>query len=167
MQEKIQIGKVLKAQGIKGEIKIGCSLDNATMMNKVDTLFVGAKSYAVSKIRADGTFCYVLLKGITDRNMAEELRNLPVFAYKNQLSIPKDRYFIDDLIGCDIIDEQQSKLGTVVDLLQYGAADVFVCEAQVGFSFPFLKDVVVKVDVDSKQIFIANKRFEEVVVYDD
>ena len=170
MQEKIQIGKVLKAQGIKGEIKIGCSLDNATMMNKVDTLFVGAKSYAVSKIRADVTFCYVLLKGIVDRNMAEELRNLPVFAYKNQLSIPKDRYFIDDLIGCDIIDEQQSKLGTVVDLLQYGAADVYCVDGIDGnknFMFPHKFGVIAKYDLAKKRIILDSVELEKVAVYEN
>lgn len=167
MQEKIQVGKVLKAQGIKGEIKIGCSLDSASMMSKVDALFVGAKSYTVLKMRTDGAFCYALLKGVEDRNMAEELRNLPVFAIKNQLSIPSDRYFIEDLIGCEILNQKEQVLGTVVELLQYGAADVFVCEGQVNFSFPFLKDVVSSVNVISKQICVNDKRFAEVVVYDD
>ncbi len=167
MREKIQVGKVLKGQGIRGEIKISCSLDSVSMMNKVDSLFVGAKNYSVSKIRTDGTFFYVLLKDITDRNMAEELRNLPVFAYKEQIDIPEGRFFVDDLIGCDVFDEQGLKLGAVVDILQYGAADVFVCQSTTNFSFPFLKDVVLTIDTDKKQIIVINKRFKEVVVYDD
>ncbi len=165
---KIEIGKVLKAQGIKGEIKLVSYLDDSTMLKNVKQLYVGTKTYTIEKIRFDGEFCYVLLDGIADRNTAEGLRNWSVYADKECLALKKDRYFITDLIGCKVTLENGDIIGTVKDVLQYGAADVFVCDKDgKTVSFPFLNDLVLSVNVDNKTIALATKRFCEVAVYED
>lgn len=165
---KIEIGKILKAQGIKGEVKIGCYLDDSAMLKNVKQMYVGTKSYAVEKIRCDGEFCYVLLQGISDRNAAESLRNWTVYADKECVALQKDRYFISDLLDCKVLLDSGEIVGVVGDVLQYGAADVFVCDNNgQTVSFPYLKDVVLSVNVDSKLITLNAKRFSEVAVYED
>ena len=165
---KIEIGKVIKAQGIKGEVKLACFVDNATMLKSVKQMYIGTKTYAVSHIRCDGAFCYVLLDGIADRNAAESLRNWTVYADKENVDLPKNRYFIDDLVGCRVSKDDGETVGVVLDVLQYGAADVFVCRGDNGeVSFPFLNDVVTSVNVESKSITVDAKRFGEVAVYED
>lgn len=164
---KIEVGKVLKAQGIKGELKVGCSLDDASMLKNVKQLYLGIKSYPVVCMRCNGNVFYVLLQGIADRNAAESVRGCAVFADKDAVNIAEDRYFVDDLVGCRVICDGVT-LGEVDEVLQYGAADVFVCKTEgKGFSFPFLKDVVDEVNIDCKRITVEKKRFEEVVVYED
>lgn len=165
---KIEVGKVLKAQGIKGEIKIVCYLDNSSMLKNVKQMYIGTKTYDVEKIRFDGEFCYVLLHGIADRNSAESLRNWTVYADKECVALQKDRYFITDLVECKVLLENGEIVGTVTDVLQYGAADVFVCENNgKTVSFPFLKNLVLSVNIDSKLIIVDSKRFAEVAVYED
>lgn len=165
---KIEIGKIVKAQGIKGEVKLACYLDDVDMLKGVEHLFVQEREYAVEKIRFDGAFCYVLLKGVADRNAAEELKDCAVFAWKEDLKIKPNRYFVNDLIGCKVIFEDKTPVGEVVDVLQYGAADVFVCQnGSKQVSFPFLNDLVISVDVEKKTITVLRKRFAEVSVYDD
>lgn len=165
---KIEIGKVLKAQGIRGELKLGCSVDSADMLTKVKTMYIDGRTYEVSHFRGNGNFCFVTLDGVATRNDAEELRNKVVYADKEQVKLAPDRYFVDDLVGCEIVSDSKV-VGKVSDLLQYGAADVFVCDSAdgKGFSFPFLKDVVSAVDIVGKQITVDEKRFAEVVVYED
>jgi len=165
---KIEIGKIIKAQGIKGEVKLECFLDDSSMLKNVGKLYVGTKSYAVVKIRCDGAFCYILLEGITDRNAAEALRNWTVYADKENVVVPNDRYFIDDLIDCVVSTDKGKIIGTVKNILQYGAADVFICSNNdTEVSFPFLNDLVISVNVDSKTIVVNSRRFDEVAVYDD
>lgn len=165
---KIEIGKVLKAQGIKGELKVACFVDDASMLKTVKQVYIGTKTYAVSHIRCDGTFCYMLLVGVDDRNAAETLRNWTIYAEKENVDLPKNRYFIDDLIGCKITTSDGVTVGKVTDILQYGAADVFVCNGDKGeVSFPFLNDLVLSVNIDSKLILVDAKRFGEVAVYED
>lgn len=165
---KIEIGKVLKAQGIKGEIKLACYVDDSSMLKTVKQVYIGTKTYAVSHIRCDGAFCYMLLDGIDDRNAAESLRNWTVYADKENVNLPKNRYFIDDLIGCRVVLSDGATVGEVSNVLQNGAADVFVCDGGRGeVSFPFLNDLVLSVNVESKLITVDAKRFGEVAVYED
>ena len=164
---KIEIGKITKAQGIKGEVKMLCYVDDAKMLKSVTTVYIGQNSYKVLKCRPDGIFCYLLLDGISDRNMAETMREWAVYADKESVTLDEGRYFIDDLIGCDVILNSGAKVGKVVDILQYGAADVYMCQGERNVSFPFLKDLVLDVDVQRQIITLDEKRFVEVCVYED
>lgn len=165
---KIEVGKILKAQGIKGEVKIACFLDDSSMLKDVKQLYIGTNTYAVTKLRCDGAFCYVLLQGVSDRNTAESLRNWTVYADKENLTLPRDRYFIGDLIGCNVVTNVGNFVGNVKEVLQYGAADVFVCSDEVReVSFPFLNDLVIGINIECKQIIVDEKRLKEVAVYED
>ena len=165
---KIEVGKVLKAQGIKGEVKLSCSLDSPQMLKNIKKMYLGANVYAVAKFRCDSSFCYVLFEGIDDRNAAESLRNKLVFVDKENVALPTGRFFVEDLVGCSVVvKEDNAIVGTVLEVLQYGSADVFVCDGTKPVSFPFLKDVVVSVDTDNKTITVDKKRFFEVAVYED
>lgn len=164
---KIEIGKITKAQGIKGEVKLLCYVDDAQMLKTVKTVYIGQNSYKVLKCRPDGNFCYLLLDGIADRNTAESMREWTVFADKESVQLDEGRYFIEDLIGCNVVLSNGNAVGKVVDILQYGAADVYVCQGQHNVSFPFLKDLVLTIDVTKQLITLDEKRFEEVCVYDD
>ena len=165
---KIEIGKIVKAQGIKGEVKLACYVDDASMLKAVKQLYIGSKTYAVTHFRADGAFCYVLLDGVADRNQAEALRNWTVYADKESVQLAENRYFIDDLVGCVVSLDDGKSVGTVKEILQNGAADVFVCEGEEGeILFPFLNDLIVSVNIETKQIVLGSKRFGEVAVYED
>ncbi len=164
---KIEIGKITKAQGIKGEVKLLCYVDDAQMLKTIKIVYIGQNSYKVLKYRPDGNFCYLLLDGITDRNTAESMREWIVYADKESVQLDEGRYFIEDLIGCNVILSNGNTVGKVVDILQYGAADVYVCQGERNVSFPFLKDLVLSVDVQKQLITLCEKRFEEVCVYDD
>ena len=165
---KLEVGKVLKAQGIKGEVKISCFLYDSVMLQGVKQLYIGSNTYTVQKLRPDGAFCYVQLAGVSDRNAAEMLRNWTVYADKECVTVPQDRYFIADLIDCNVVLDDGTKVGEVKDVLQYGSADVFVCsDGEKEVSFPFLKDLIVEVKIDSKLIVLNSRRFSEVAVYED
>ena len=165
---KMEVGKVLKAQGIKGEVKISCLLDSPTLLKKIKTMYLGVATYNVEKMRCDDKFCYVLFKEVADRNQAELLRNKSVFVNKEDIVLDEGRYFIEDLVGCNVVLDDGMQIGKVEDVLQYGAADVIVCQGEkCEISFPFLKDLPVSIDVAKGEIVLLAKRFAEVAVYNE
>lgn len=165
---KIEIGKILKAQGIKGEVKMKCYLDDAAMLKGIKQLYIGANVYTVEQVRPDGAFCYLKFVGINDRNTAETLRDWTVFAEKRDFALPSNRYFIQDLLDCIVTTDSGKTVGKIVDVLQYGAADVFVClNNGKTVSFPFVDGLAQRVNVERKSIIVDAKRFEEVAVYED
>ena len=163
----IKIGKIVKSQGIRGEVKVDCLLDSPQMLKKIKKMYILNKPYIVEKIRCDGNVFFVKFLEVCDRNIADTLKNFEIYAEKNDIVLPTNRYFIDDLVGCRIV-TQNKTLGVLMEILQYGSADVFVCkDDKKEFSFPFLKDLVLDVNIDCKRITIDEKRFLEVCVYED
>ena len=164
----IEVGKVLKAQGIKGELKLSCFLDNPKMLVGIKKLYLGIQLHYVQSVRVNGQFCYVLFKDINDRNTAETYQNKAVFADKEDVKLEDGRYYVEDLLGCEVALDDQTIVGTVVDIEQYGSADVYTTKkGSVLTSFPFLKDLIVSVDIDAKQIVLKKQRFDEVMVVQD
>ncbi len=169
---KLLVGKVLKAQGIKGELKVSCELDTPRLLLGVKKLYLQNNPHAVVKLRVDGSFFYVLLDGIGDRNTAENYKGWNIYCEKTDLHLQDGRYFIEDIVGCFVSLENGTQVGKVAEVLQYGSADVYVCEYEkdgriAEVSFPALKDLVISINVDTRQIVLNSQRFAEVAVYDE
>ena len=85
----------------------------------------------------------------------------------DDVELDKDTHYVFDLIGCEIHDENGAKLGKVTDILQNGAADVYVVKGEKNFMMPAIKKVLMSVDTQSKVIVISSKTLAEVAVYED
>lgn len=165
---KLLVGRILKAQGIKGEIKLSCFLDSAEMLKNIKQFYIGNRIHNVEKFRADGSFCYARFTDITDRNTAENYRGWDVYCEKEDVVLPKDRFFVSDVLGCKVTLSDGTSIGEVIDVLQYGAADVYVVKSALGeVSFPMLKDLIVSVNVQAKNIVLSAERFKEVSVVNE
>ena len=96
----------------------------------------------------------------------ENLRGKSVTVRRADLPAPpKDRYYIADLLGADVI-VGGDVIGELVDVLQYGSADVYVVKTANGtVSFPALKEVVRTIDPDEGKIVLDDRMFERTAVY--
>ena len=158
----------MKAQGIKGELKVSCLLDDAEMLKNIKQLYIGSALHTVEKIRPDGAFFFASFTDITDRNAAENYRGWDIYCEKEDISLPSDRFFISDVLGCRVTLSDGTKVGEVIDILQYGAADVYIVKGEKGeVSFPMLKDLIVSVNVETKSIVLNAERFKEVSVLNE
>lgn len=165
---KILIGKIVKAQGIKGEVKVECYLDSPVALKKPSVLYTGTKSQSVRNIRAAKDCWYMSFDGVNDRNTAETLRGWEVYALRSDVQIADGSYFVQDVVGCDVFLDNGDKVGEVKEVLQYGSADVYVVQnGKKSLSFPWLKNLVNKVDTEGKRITLNADRFSQVVVYDE
>ncbi len=169
MQDLIIIGTIVKPQGIKGEVKIIAYSNDVQRLTMFKGFYIGGIEYSVEKARANGNSIVVKFSHIKDRNQAELLRGKDILIKKSELLEPeKGKYYIADLIGCDIIIDGNG-IGKLTEILQHGSADVYVCKLDSGgqLLFPALKDVILEVNMDSKQIVLDNKRLQEVAVYEN
>lgn len=165
--ELLTIGKIVKPQGIKGEVKIQLYTDYEHGVKNLTAVYVdqiGKKEIKTVSVRFG--FAYILFEGINSREEAETLRNLEVSADKEQMEINEpDLYYIEDVIGSKVFDENQNLIGTIENVEQFGAADVWSIRADGRiYSFPFLKSVVKKVLPKQKIIIIDKKAFNEVKI---
>lgn len=163
--EKIQIGTVLKPQGIMGQIKISDFTDGKNAIKYLDEVFIDNTSYKVLQ-KSTGPQCiFLTLKGVADRNTAELLRGKDVFCDKDKINVSSDRFFITDIIGCSLYLSSGKLLGEIVDV-QVASTDIFTVKTQEGMCyFPFLKKLNAQMDLENKKITVDAKIFTEVCLY--
>lgn len=163
----IVIGKILKPQGIRGEIKILPLTDNIERFKSVKYLIVKGQAKPVLSLRIMDNYVYVKLEGVVDRNEAELLRDEFVGVKRSDaVKLDKGKYFIVDLLGCEIWADGQ-KLGVLDDVLQNTRTDVYVVKGDKLMMFPVVDGLILNTDVNKKRIDLESAKLKEVVVYED
>ncbi len=171
--EHLMIGQVVKAQGLSGEVKVKPLTDDPARFAKLTQALVkrdaGFVPVAVEYVREHQDFVYLRLDGAADRDQAEAQRGWELYVDRaNAAKLPEDHHFIVDLIGCLVEDTNGTILGTLTDVLQPGANDVYMIKtAQGTLMVPVLNRVVVSIDVRAQRIVLDAQVLPEVSVLAD
>ncbi|MBR6685723.1 MAG: 16S rRNA processing protein RimM [Alphaproteobacteria bacterium] len=147
--KKILVGKIVAPQGIRGEVRVQSYAEKPDDFQK----------FNVSSARfADGDFKFVRhvpnsnviiakIRGVDNRNMAEELRGTELFIVRDALpDLGADEYYQADLIGFDVV-RNGVKIGVVDCFQNYGAGDIIELDNGDMVSF-----VGARVDFDARRI---------------
>lgn len=155
------IGYILKPQGLKGEVKVDSVspyLERYRRLNKVFLkLEENKQTYSIEKVRISGRFVYIKFSEINSRNEAELLRKAEILIEEKDLIQPaENEFFVHDLIGCQVISENNDVIGKLTDVVQISSNDVYVVQSTEGIEIliPATKEVVKQVDIENKQITI-------------
>ena len=162
---KILIGVVLRPQGINGELKITDLTDGINAVKDITKVYIDDEEYRVQKISARDNCLYLFLRGIFDRNTAELMRGKQVFCDKAEINKDDDSYFIEDVVGCDLVLSSGKVVGKIKNVYSSNV-DIFEIETSEGdASFPFLKKLEPKVDLGNRTVTVNASVFTEVVCY--
>ncbi len=168
------IGEISKPQGVRGELKVRPATADVQRFAQLEYIFLNQggqmhrRNASVSRIESDAV--YMFLDGVSDRNEAEKFRGQLLYIDReNALQLPEDTDFICDLIGCVATDDEGRLIGTLQEVLQNGAADVYVFRGSTlgEVMVPALKDLMLSVDVANKKIVMSATRLAEVAVFED
>ncbi len=138
MTKNILIGKIISAFGIKGEVKI---ISYAEVPEKIEKYNLFDKSGNSLKLKisnknktaigtsANGTLFIAKIDGINDRNASELLRNKEIFVSRDDLDeTDENEFYYVDLIGLNVVDMNDKKIGKVLDVHDYGAGGILEIE---------------------------------------
>jgi len=159
--DKVTIGKVVRPHGIKGELVIRPqAVEDEEIFTDNVTYYLCAGEFEeqvlVTNIRWHKGDVLLKIDGIEDRNAAEEYRNCAVKIPDESLpELPQYTYFIDDVVGCTVVDSAGNALGEVGGVLPTGAVAVLEIQSPEGgwmlpAAFKFIKDV----DLQKKEIIV-------------
>ena len=166
---KLTIGEIVKAQGIKGEVKIKPFSDDPAHFRSLAVVSVGGVPFKIRSVCVRGGFVYVLFDGVADRNDAEALVGRKIEIDRSQISEPAEgEYFVVDLIGCRVFLSDGENIGLLDNIENFGSADVFtVKSATRTVRFPFLKRLNLRFDAAERTVTIDRGAFAEVCCYED
>lgn len=165
---KIELGRVLRPQGIKGEIKVE-PLSNPEFFKAIELVEINGREANIESASIRDGAVFLKLDIISDRNAAENYRDAIITADREALpDLSEGQFFYDDLIGCQVYFESGEFVGEIVDIQNYGNADLF--EIHKGYSSvlcPYVDGVFVSIDTKAKKIIANEKRYKEVTDYED
>lgn len=156
----IFLGRVSGLFGVRGWIKVYSETSPRENILKYRSWILrdttGEQSYEVQQGKRQGKSVVALLDGFTDRTAAEALVGAEIFILPDQLeSLARDEYYWLDLIGCQVVNQQQEVLGEVAHLMETGANDVMVVQRHGKEQLiPFIDPWVVDVDIENRSIVV-------------
>ena len=150
--ELLECGKIVNTHGIKGEVKIIPWADSAEFLCDLDTLYIDGKPMAVRNARPHKGNAIVLLEGVDDMNAAMLLKNKVVCLHRDDVELDEDAFFLADIIGLDVIDENGVKLGVLDDILSPSLQDVYVVKGEREIMIPVVPEFILETNVEEGYI---------------
>ena len=157
----VTIGRVIKARGLRGEIKVkplSNVLDRFKFLHEITLELKNGENinFNIEYSRISGVNIILKLNGIDDRDAAEKLRSAYInVTLDNVAPLDNNSYYIFDLVGMGVFDSGNNKIGSVSRIEQYPANDVIVVEKETEeIIIPAIKEFIVGIDLKSKKLTV-------------
>ena len=162
MQEYLEIGQIVNTFGVKGMVKINPFTDDITRFEKLKTVYICKKEVmneaTIEEVKYHKNMVLLKLKGIDNMNDAEKLKGLFLKIHrKDAIKLPKDTYFIADLIGLEVYTDEGTLLGVVDDIYNTGSNDIYVVKNQITgkqILLPSTKEVLKDINLKEEKITV-------------
>jgi 16S rRNA processing protein RimM len=155
MENLLQVGVITTTHGVRGEVKVFPTTDDPQRFKKLKNVILDTgreqREMEIAGVKFFKNMVILKFKGLDTMNDVEALRQAKLFVTReNAVELGADEYFIADLIGLRATSDEGEELGTITDVLQTGANDVYVIgsEGAADLLVPAIKDCIKNVDLE-------------------
>lgn len=158
-KEFLEVGKIVGTHGKKGAVRIDPWADSAESICDFKRMFIDSdkKELRILSLKPHGRIALCEFEGTDSIERAEKLRGKTVYIKREDAFLDKDRYFVEELIGCKVYDIADNKyLGDICEVSKTGANDVWHIKNESGeYLIPVIEEVIRSVDIESEKILIS------------
>jgi 16S rRNA processing protein RimM len=161
-ERRVGIGVVVKAHGLKGDLKVQTATWRPERFADLDAIWLEGKDgrihwLTVKRMRFEPGAVYIRFNEAPVREYAEPLIGGQLFVdVDDRAELPDDLYYVDDLVGCHVTCTEHGDLGTITDVMDLPANDVWQVNGPLGeVLIPAIQEVVISVDTEAKQIQVT------------
>ena len=161
MEDLLQVGVITSTHGIRGEVKVFPTTDDAARFKKLKNVILDngkeRRDLEITSVKFFKNQVILKFKGIDDINDVEKYKKAPLFVTReNAVPLEENEYFIADLIGLSVTSDEGEELGVIDDVLQTGANDVYVVEMTDGkeLLLPAIKQCILNVDLEQQTMTV-------------
>lgn len=159
----IEIGRVARAHGVRGEVRVALHWEHSDSLSHVDEVVLTAKgktlgTFEVRAARPVDRAVLLTLVGVHDRDRAEALRGALVSVARDQLPPLEDgEYYLCDLVGASVI-SPNGMVGEVVEVRMHPSVDTLVVRAPDGVLWEqaLAEPWIVAVDAKNGRVELAS-----------
>ena len=176
-----KIGQIVNTQGLKGEVRVYPFTDDIYRFDDLEEFYLGKDletKWEVERVRYKGNMVIMKIKGVDSVEMAERLKTKNLYVSRENIDRVEDaeklrnkfmyvsredsreleegEFFIADMIGMDVYTLDNNHIGTLKDVLQYAANDVYVIKSNDGkeFLIPAITKFVPTIDINERKMII-------------
>lgn len=156
----LECGKIINTHGVKGAVKLESWCDSPSVLSSLKCIYMSQKGqYIPMKVLRASVFKQFVimeLDGVNDIDAAMLLRNTVVYADRSDFDLEEGDYFIADLLGLPVMDAETKQVyGTLKEVINRGASDIYVIDTPMGERMmPVVDEFVKRVDPD-EAIFVS------------
>lgn len=148
----LEIGKIVNTRGLKGEVKVVPWADYPEIFEEISFVYgKDEKRYLIENVKYQKNNVILKLEGVDTIEIAEKLKNTVLYVRKDTFGdMDEGTFFVADLIGLDVFDENDTFLGKLSDVFTAGGADVYTVknEGEKDLLLPALKSVVNEINLE-------------------
>ena len=154
MEQMLRVGVITSTHGVRGEVKVFPTTDDAKRFKTLKKVILDGREpleLSIEQVKFFKNMVILKFKGYDNINDVETWRQRDLLITRDQaVELKEDEYFITDLIGLTVVNEEEAVLGRVKDVLETGANDVYVVELTGGkeLLLPAIKDCILNVDLE-------------------
>lgn len=155
MKDFFAVGQIINTHGLKGELKVYPLTDDIKRFRKLKAVYINGVIYNITWCKFQNELIVLKIEGIDSIEEGLKYKNLYIEVKREDAVKPSEgRYFIADLIGCNVYDEESNHLGTVENVLQTGSNDVYIVKGKSEILIPAIKDIIISIDILEEKIVI-------------
>ena len=161
MEDFLQVGVITATHGIRGEVKVFPTTDDPERFLDLETVYLDTgrekKLLTISSVKFFKQFVILKFKGIDNINDIERYKRCPLLVErKDAVALEEDEYFIADMIGIQVVTEDDEPFGTLKDVMETGANDVYVIDTEEHGEVlvPAIRECILDVDIENQKMKI-------------
>lgn len=154
MEELLQVGVITSTHGVRGEVKVFPTTDDPERFKTLKHVLLDTgrekKPLEIQGVKFFKQFVILKFKGIDNINDIERYKRCPLLVErKDAVALEEDEYFIADMLGMEVAEEDGRRFGTLKDVIQTGANDVYVIDSleHGEVLVPAIKECILEVDI--------------------
>jgi 16S rRNA processing protein RimM len=159
------LGKIVRPHGIRGELRMQLHTAYPEFLSQVHTIYLNRKpttdnaaTHTLKSVRFHKDMALLTIEGIESRNDADLLRGYYVMASRSLAAPLEDgEIYLTQLLGLSVYTDDGEFLGTIDDIIETGANDVFVLRGTEhgDVLIPDTDEVVQSIDLDARKVTIT------------
>ena len=161
MEQLLQVGVITQTHGVHGEVKVFPTTDDPERFLDLEYVFLDTgrekKKLAIQSVKFFKQFVILKFKGINNINDIEKYKRCPLLVDReNAVELEEDEYFIADMIGMNVVTEDGEVFGTLKDVIETGANDVYIINSKKHGEvlIPAIKECILDVNVKEGRMLI-------------
>ena len=161
MEDLLKVGVITTTHGVRGEVKVYPTTDEPERFLDLEYVLLDTgkelRRLDIKNVRFFKNLVILKFDGIDNINDIEKYRKMPLLVSREDaVELEDDEYFMADILEMDVYTDGGELFGTLTDILETGANDVYVIDTKEHGEvlIPAIKDCILDVNTEENKMTI-------------